>query len=49
MNGKQAKLLRKCGLVDKSEKKQYYSLNHINRGMLTRVLKMQRRQKQTQK
>lgn len=48
MNGKQAKLLRKCGLVDKRAKKQYYSLNHINRGVLTRVLRMQRRQKQTQ-
>lgn len=48
MNGKQAKLLRKVGLVDKKAKKQYYSLSHINRGNLTRILRMQREQLRTQ-
>lgn len=48
MNGKQAKLLRKCGLVEKRSKKQYNKLNKFDRSKLTFILRLQREQMRQQ-
>jgi hypothetical protein len=44
MNGKQAKLMRKMGKVDKKTKRMYNSLSHVEKGMLSAYYRYMQKQ-----
>jgi hypothetical protein len=46
MNGKKAKLLRKYGKLDNRVKKQYNSLNHEEKGLLSDIYQFSLQRKQ---